>query len=405
MTENKDHILIVEDSDITLYKVKAVLIRLGYDVTAFNNPVNALDWLMSTPNQPDLILLDVVMPQMDGYEFIRRVRSQAQTEKIPIILLTSHVDTRDKIEGLEAGADDYLGKSASLTELELRVKALLARKHSTEDSITQISARSIAVFSLKGGVGVSSMAVNLSIAISQLWGIETCLWDIVMGVGQCALMMNLKPNASITSLSEWAEKTVDETILRSMLLKHESGVWLMPGAPGVEESELITAKTIDLVWPVVQTLAPYLIIDAGNHFSDPTLTILERADVILLVLAPELASVNASYQALKVFSDLGFPSGKVIPVVNNIFSSSSLEVTKIAAGLKKQIITEIPHDGRNMVRAINQGVPYIMTSPRSDTSLAISTLAYRLSSSDMESKMAGYSSPHLDGIRRNVRGK
>lgn len=405
MTENKDHILIVEDSDITLYKVKAVLIRLGYDVTAFNNPVNALDWLLSTPNQPDLILLDVVMPQMDGYEFIRRVRSQAQTEKIPIILLTSHVDTRDKIEGLEAGADDYLGKSASLTELELRVKALLARKHSTEDSITQISARSIAVFSLKGGVGVSSMAVNLSIAISQLWGIETCLWDIVMGVGQCALMMNLKPNASITSLSEWAEKTVDETILRSMLLKHESGVWLMPGAPGVEESELITAKTIDLVWPVVQTLAPYLIIDAGNHFSDPTLTILERADVILLVLAPELASVNASYQALKVFSDLGFPSGKVIPVVNNIFSSSSLEVTKIAAGLKKQIITEIPYDGRNMVRAINQGVPYIMTSPRSDTSLAISTLAYRLSSSDMESKMAGYSSPHLDGIRRNVRGK
>ena len=405
MTENKDHILIVEDSDITLYKVKAVLIRLGYDVTAFNNPVNALDWLLSTSNQPDLILLDVVMPQMDGYEFIRRVRSQTKTEKIPIILLTSHVDTRDKIEGLEAGADDYLGKSASLTELELRVKALLARKHSTEDSITQISARSIAVFSLKGGVGVSSMAVNLSIAISQLWGIETCLWDIVMGVGQCALMMNLKPNASITSLSEWAEKTVDETILRSMLLKHESGVWLMPGAPGVEESELITAKTIDLVWPVVQTLAPYLIIDAGNHFSDPTLTILERADVILLVLAPELASVNASYQALKVFSDLGFPAGKVIPVVNNIFSSNSLEVTKIAAGLKKQIITEIPYDGRNMVRAINQGVPYIMTSPRSDTSLAISTLAYRLSSSDMESKMAGHSSPQLDGIRRSVRGK
>lgn len=405
MAENKDHILIVEDSDITLYKVKAVLIRLGYDVTAFNNPVNALDWLLSTPNQPDLILLDVVMPQMDGYEFIRRVRGQAQTEKIPIILLTSHVDTRDKIEGLEAGADDYLGKSASLTELELRVKALLARKHSTEDSITQISARSIAVFSLRGGVGVSSMAVNLSIAISQLWGIETCLWDIVMGVGQCALMMNLKPNASITSLSEWAEKTVDETILRSMLLKHESGVWLMPGAPGVEESELITAKTVDLVWPVVQTLSPYLIIDAGNHFSDPTLTILERADVILLVLAPELASVNASYQALKVFSDLGFPAGKVIPVVNNIIPSSTLEVTKIAAGLKKQIVTEIPYDGRNMVRAINQGIPYIMTSPRSDTSLAISTLAYRLSSSDMESKMTGHSTPQLDGIRRNIRGK
>jgi len=226
-----------------------------------------------------------------------------------------------------------------------------------------------------------------------------------MGVGQCALMMNLKPNSTIASLSEWTDKTVDETILRSMLLKHDTGVWLMPAASGVEDSELITAKMVDLVWPVVQTLAPYLIIDAGNHFSDPTLTILERADVILLVLAPELASVNASYQALKVFSDLGFPTGKVIPVVNNIIPSSTLDVAKIAAGLKKTIITEIPYDGKNMVRAINQGIPYIATSPKSETSMAISTLAYRLSSSDMESKMTEHSTPQLDGIRKGIQRK
>ncbi|MHC1740804.1 MAG: response regulator [Anaerolineaceae bacterium] len=403
MAEIKDHILIVEDSDITLYKIKAVLIRLGYDVTAYNNPVTALEWLANSPLLPDLILLDVVMPQMDGYEFLRRVRGQEKTQKIPIILLTSHVDTRDKIEGLEAGADDYLGKSASLTELELRVKALLARKHATNNSITQISARSIAVFSLKGGVGVSSLAVNLSIAISQLWGIETCLWDMVMGVGQCALMMNLKPISTIATLSDWTEQIVDESILRSMLLKHDSGIWLMPDAPGVEESELINTHIVDLVWPVVQTLSPYLIIDAGNHFSDPTLSILERADIILLVLAPELASVNASYQAIKVFNDLGFPAGKILPVVNHTMASSSLEVTKIAAGLKRQIIAEIPHDSKGMVKSINQGVPYIITNPKSDTSYAISNLAYRLSSSEMETKKADLSNPILDGIRKGTR--
>jgi pilus assembly protein CpaE len=385
MAENKDHILIVEDSDITLYKVKAVLIRLGYEVTAYDNPVTALNWLSTVPVKPDLILLDVVMPQMDGYEFLRRVRAQTLTQKIPIIMLTSHVDTRDKIEGLEAGADDYLGKSASLTELELRVKALLARKHSKEDSIAQISARSIAVFSLKGGVGVSSLAVNLSIALSQLWGIETCLWDMAAGVGQCSLMMNLKPISTIATLNDRTEKTVDESILRSMLLKHESGVSLMPAPANIEEAELINAHTLELVWPTVQTLTPYLIIDAGNHFSDPILSLLERADIILLVLAPELASVNASYQALKVFEELGFPVGKTLVIINNTIQSGGLDVEKIAAGLKRQILTEIPYDGHGMVKAIDQGVPYIVTSPKSATSQAISALAYRLSSNEMKS--------------------
>lgn len=402
MPDPKDHILIVEDSEITLYKVKAILIRLGYEVSAYDNPVEALNWLSTTSQRPDLILLDVVMPDMDGFEFIRRVRSQPETSKIPIILLTSHVDTRDKVEGLEAGADDYLGKSASLTELELRVKALLARKHSTETSIAQVSARSIAVFSLKGGSGVSSLAVNLSIAISQLWGIETCLWDMASGVSQCALMMNLRPVSNITSLSDWAEPTVDENVLRSMLLKHETGVWLMPGAPNVEESELINTKLIDLVWPEVLTMTPYLIIDAGNHFTDAVLSILERAEIILLTLTPELASVNATYQALKVFSDLGFPANKVFPVLNHTFDGAGLETVKIAAGLKKQILAEIPCDSKNMIRAINQGHPYLMVAPKSETSLAISTLAYRLSSSDMQSKKEDFTSPQLENVRKSL---
>ena len=185
------------------------------------------------------------MPGMDGFEFIRNVRSKTGTQKISIVLLTSQVDMRDKIEGLEAGADDYVGKSASVAELELRVKALLARKHSSESSIGQISARSIAVFSLRGGVGVSTLAVNLTIAISQLWGFETCFWDMAIGAGQDVLMMNLKPQPTIASLTDWTEPIVDENVLRNMLLKHESGVWLMPSAPNVEESELISANTVD----------------------------------------------------------------------------------------------------------------------------------------------------------------
>ena len=404
MAEEKDRILIVEDSEITLYKVKAVLIRLGFDVTAFSDPVEAVKWLVSIEKKPDLIISDVSMPGMDGYEFIRQVRGQEETKKTPIILLTSHVDTRDKIEGLEAGADDYLGKTVSLTELELRVKALLARKHSDDTPISKISARSIAVFSLRGGVGVSTLAVNLSLAISQLWGIETYLWDMSMGVGQCALMMNLKPVSSIATIADWTESSLDDNTLRSMLLKHESGVVLMPAPTSVEELDLITIKAVDLIWTGLVSMAPYVIIDAGSHFSEQTLTVLERADIILLVLAPELASINAAYQALKVFADIGFPSGKIQPVLNHTNHVHSFTKEKIGESLKRSILAEIPFDDINMIKAINQGTPYISIAPKSDTTLAISKMAYRISSSEMESKIKENSGPMLDWVKKSSTG-
>jgi pilus assembly protein CpaE len=405
MADEKDLILIVEDSDITLYKVKAVLIRLGYDVTAFNNPLEAVQWLTSSAKKPDLIISDVSMPGMDGYDFIRKVRAMTETQKTPIILLTSLVDTRDKIAGMEAGADDYLSKSVSLTELELRVKALLARKHSDDTPISQISARSIAVFSLRGGVGVSSLAVNLSIAISQLWKIDTCLWDMAMGVGQCALMMNLKPVSTIATISDWADRSLDDATLRSMLLRHDSGVLLMPAPTSVEELDLITPKVVDLAWLGVASLAPYLIIDAGSHLTEQTLTILERSDIILLVLAPELASINAAYQAIKVFTDIGFPSGKVQVILNHTNNLSSFTREKISESLKKSILAEIPCDERTMIKAINQGTPYMTLAPKTETSFAISKLAYRISSSEMEPKMSGHNDPTLDTIRKHFAAK
>lgn len=404
MPDEKDKILIVEDSDITLYKLKAVLIRLGYDVTAFDNPLKAMEWLNSIEQVPDLIISDVSMPGMNGYEFIHQIKGKEKTKKIPIILLTSHVDIRDKVQGLEAGADDYLGKTVGVAELELRVKALLARKHADDSTITQISARSISVFSLRGGVGVSSISVNLAVAISKLWGIETCLWDMAMGAGQCALMMNLKPVSTIVSISDWAEAALDDTTLNSMLLKHESGVLLMPAPVSVEELELVTTRTIDLVWSGVVALAPYLIIDNGSHLTDQTLAILERSDIILLVISDDLASINAGYQAIKVFSDIGFPPGKVQVVLNHNSPITSFTREQISESLKKSVLVEIPYDGKNMIKSINQGTPYIQSVPKSDTSMAIAALAYRISSSQMEPKMADYSEPTLDLVRKQIRG-
>lgn len=395
-----NHIVVVEDSEITLFKLKSILIRLGYVVTTFTNPIAALEWLEKPDNIPNMIMTDLMMPEMDGIEFVRKVRSIPATAHTPIIMLTGQTEMENKIAGLQAGADDYINKSVSPTELELRLKALLTRSQTTEGSLSQAVAKTIAVFSLRGGVGTTCISVNLSIALAQLWGINVSLWDMALSSGHCASFMNLKPKNTLASLHDWPDESMDENLFAQLLIKHESGVRLMPAPVSPAEAELVTARTVDLVWSYLQGNSSYLIVDAGNHFTDPVMTILERSDNILLVLAPEIAAVKSAGDALEIFDKLGYNLGKVLLVINNIFPTQWLTVKKIVPVLKNRPAFEIPYDSDGFVRAIITGEPLVTTAPKSGAGLAIISLAYKLGQKQMESEQKSTSTPLLDWIRK-----
>jgi pilus assembly protein CpaE len=376
------HICVVEDSEITLFKLKAILVRLGYTVTTHSSPLKALEWLDKNSSNINLILSDVNMPEMNGYEFVRKLKSNPATAQIPIILLTSATEVNDKIAGLQAGADEYLSKTVSPTELELRIKALLSRKSTSGGTFSQSAARTISVFSLRGGVGTTCIAVNLAIALSRVWGGEAILWDMALLTGHCALMLDLKARNTIASLSTWQEGSIEDKDVADMLIKHESGIKLMPAPIKPAEAELITPKTIDLVWPYLQGNSGYIVVDAGNHFNEAVLTILERSDTILLVLSPEYASVKSAFDAIEIFDRMGFGAEKVIPIVNDIFPSQYMPLNKISQVLGNRTLLEIPYDSSAIIQAINSGKPMMMTSPKSEVCRVILSLASKFSSSE-----------------------
>jgi len=385
---DKAHILVVEDSEITLFKLKAVLLRLGYTVTTFPAATEALEWLQKAKERPDVILSDVVMPGMNGNEFIRQVRATPAIAKIPIILLTAQTEMSDKVAGMEAGADDFVPKTISPTELELRIKALLARAQ-TEQTFSQITAKIITVFSLRGGVGTTSVATNLAVALAHLWNIKVCLWDLALSSGHCAFFLNLKPKGTLTSLADWPDDSVEEPILADMLMKHESGIELMPAPQTASEAELVTPHVVDLIFPYLVSNFAFLVVDGGNHFTDAVLTMLERSDIIVLMLSPELASVRAALDAMQIFEKLGYDPGKVLPVVNCNFTADRLPLKRIESALKKPVFAEIPYDSPLFIQAIHSGRPFITTDPKSDVGLALTNLAYKLSSSEMETVKKG----------------
>jgi pilus assembly protein CpaE len=403
----KSQILVVEDSEMTLFKIKAILLRLGYDVTTYTNGADALEWLKSSGVVPSLILSDVNMPGMNGYDFIRKVRSNFLTAHTPVMMLTSQNDVADRVAGLEAGADDYVAKTITPTELDLRIKALLARVENMEGALTQSAAKMITVFSLRGGVGTSTLAVNLSIALTQLWGVRVGLWDMALSNAHCAFLLNLKPKMSLAALSDWKEGSLDDETIHSFLMQHESGIQLMPGPATAADAELITPAIVDQVLPTLEGGMDYLVVDGGHHFTEPVLNLIERSDKIVIPLPPELASVKSTFDLLQIFDKLGIDPAKVYPVVNTTFPNGALPGKRIEAALHKTIVSEIPFDSDALIQSINSGKPILAGEPKAPVSIAITALAYKLTAVEMESdreKKGAPGSPTLEGIRRFVRG-
>lgn len=118
-------ILVVDDDLSVSDAISRMLIRRGHETIVVHNGQDAI---AAARNQaPELVVLDVVMPGMDGVEVCRRLRADSDTARLPIIFLTARIMIEDKIKGFEAGADDYLTKPFAIQELELRVRALLRR--------------------------------------------------------------------------------------------------------------------------------------------------------------------------------------------------------------------------------------------------------------------------------------
>src|SRR6202795_4726492 len=121
----KPTVLVAEDEGALITLLRYNLEREGYRVLEALNGEEAI--LVANEQQPDLVLLDWMLPQLSGIEVCRRLRSRQETRNVPIIMLTARGEETDRIRGLDTGADDYITKPFSMTELLARLRAVLRR--------------------------------------------------------------------------------------------------------------------------------------------------------------------------------------------------------------------------------------------------------------------------------------
>ena len=390
----------VDDDEAYANLLMQVLFRRGYNVITKTHPQQALNWLRVPGNKPDLMLLDVMMPGLSGYDVLRQVRSDPLLATLPVIMLTAKGEITDKVAGYEAGADDYLVKPVHPVDLDLRIKALLGRAHAAAPPPSMTGgATIISVFSLRGGVGVTSLAVNLAIALVQLWQARVVLLDLALTNAHCSLFLNLKPKYSLGDVVEWQTAAVEAEIVDRLLVSHDTGVQLLAAPATPVLAEQITSTVLDRVWPQLRARWRFLVVDAGSQLSEVALTCLERAHSIVLPFVPELGSLKATKEALSIFEQLGLPAERLHLVQNSTIAQDGLSPKVISSVLTQPLAAAIPYE-RGFVRAINLGRPLFVNEPKSAACLAVASLAYRLSPYELKSEKVARPSEWLKRVRQ-----
>ncbi|MCI0475630.1 MAG: P-loop NTPase [Anaerolineales bacterium] len=237
----------------------------------------------------------------------------------------------------------------------------------------------IAVFSLRGGVGTSTIAANLATGLAQLWGCGTGLIDLVLTSGQSALMLNLPLRKTWADLARLPVEEMDADLIEQVFLSHSSGAFVLAAPNRPEQAELITGDKVTHVVTTLKERYHYLVLDLPHDFSATTLAGLDNADEILLVLAPELASLHAAACALDVFDNLKYPRTIIRLVLNWTFERRGLARKEIEDALQRLIDVVVPFAPDSFVLAINRGVPPILEAPPTALGALFEDFAYALS--------------------------
>lgn len=359
-------ILVIDDDALILKITSLVLTKLGYQVSVAADGLQGLN--LANSEKPDVIIVDVLIPDINGYEITRRLRRNPIHAKTPIMILTSHTELEDKLRAFEAGADDYMSKPFEPAELAARISKLLRWKEvivkqKDVKGGEEEKGRFIAVHSLRGGIGCSSIAVNLALCLWGLWQRPTVLLDLVLTAGQVALMLNSSLKRTWADLTRFNPDEIDFDLVKTIIGQHNSGLQIIAAPTFPEQAGNLSEELIKASLNQIRPHFEYGVMDLAHDFSDSSLYGLDNADLILLLLAPDMSSVRAAAAALDTYKKLGYADEKIKLIMNHTFQYHGLSRSAIEEALHAKIALSIPFASDRFIPAINHGIPIFEFRP------------------------------------------
>ncbi|HVM71269.1 MAG TPA: response regulator [Anaerolineales bacterium] len=374
-----EKILIIDDDMDTLKLVGLMLQKQSYQIVAANNGLQGLE--QAENENPDLILLDVMMPGMDGYEVARRLRANPLTANTPILMFTAKTQLDDKVTGFESGADDYLTKPTHPSELNAHVKALLARttkgKIATSPLPTEKRGMTIGILSPRGGQGVSTVAVNLGGAMRQATKADVIVAELRPGMGSLGPDLGEAKPQSLSGLLSGNIADMTRQRVKDELFLHETGLRLVFGS--IQPKDALLANSIPALEALVNRLSyltPYLVLDLGAGLTSMAQKLVASCNLLLVLAEPVANALIHSKLMVEDLVEMGIPKGNIqVVMVNRVRSDTQLTMPQIESTLGQAPLVNITPAPELIYMATRMKTLAIIARPDSLTAQQFTKLA------------------------------
>jgi DNA-binding response OmpR family regulator/CO dehydrogenase nickel-insertion accessory protein CooC1 len=377
-----EKILIIDDDVDTLKLVGLMLQKQGYQIVAANNGERGLT--QAETEKPDLILLDIMMPEMDGYEVAKRLRANQLTASIPILMFTAKTQLDDKVSGFEAGADDYLTKPTRPTELSAHVKALLSRtsKVSITPPVAPTEFRSVTIGILapRGGQGVTTTAVNLGDALRLETKADVIVAELRPGMGSLGPDMGETNPKVLTEFLSINPSELTRQRIKEKLFVHSTGLRLLFGSVNPKDGLLLNVVgPMEALVNQLSYLAQYLVLDLGSGLTLLTQKLIPACKYILVVVEPVINSVNHSKALMADLADIGGNKQNIhAVVVNRIRSDTQLNMAQMEELLGQTPLVAVTPAPELLYTSTRMKTTAVATRPDSLTAQQFTKLAQEI---------------------------
>jgi pilus assembly protein CpaE len=362
-------VLIVDDSDSKVDSITKLL-QFEKDITIAARAGSGAEAIeMYLAQEPDVVLMDTGLPDMDGFETTRRIVDEDPFAEVIILSVESGAEIYRKTMHAKAAFVWSMpleaGKIADSirTSAENRKKAKKQTGRLTPPGVKPIpvpgpQGKLLAVYSGKGGVGCTTLAVNLALAL-QSEDTPTILVDADLQFGDIKVLMNLQSGYSIADVAASAEG-LDQELLEQVVVSYEKGLHVLLAPPSPEIGDEVTVEGVRNLIELLRGHYAYIVIDADSYLNDVALAILEQADLILTIATPDVPAIKNTSMLIDTLHKLDIPRERLTLVMNQVDKKDGIRAEKVSETLKHEVLVEIPFDRIAVKGSINKGQPLLL---------------------------------------------
>ncbi len=372
-------IAIVDPSDATREPLRNML--LGVESVWLEAECSRYEFFLDVirQSQPDVVVVALDADHAKALQLIAQLGQECPG--MPILAVSGRGDGQSILQALRSGAKEFLTSPVVLEELLTALQRLHRTRGAGDGSGLHGTAKGdsvvIAVAGARGGVGSTSVAVNLGCTLAQDPANSVALIDLDLALGDADVALDLMPDYTLADVALNIDR-LDMTFLRRSLSKHSSGLSLLPHPVQMEDAGLIREEHLQRVIGLLRASYTHLVLDLSKGFTPTDVTALRMADTILLVSQLELTSLRNTVRILLTLGADAALADKLKVVLNRVGSDADIGLKKAEDTIGKPVFWQVPNDARSMIESRNSGVPLLQHAPRSKIQQSIVGLAQAL---------------------------